>query len=184
MKEKMNAEERRNKVRQLLSNLETPISASKLASELGVTRQVIVNDVALLRAAGCEISSFANGYLMEKPHAYSRVFKVQHTDEDVETELNLIVDAGGVAEDVFVYHKVYGKVRAEIGIKSRLQVKKFLGEIQNGKSSLLKNVTAGYHYHTISADTPETLDLIEEALRAKGFLAPLQEYEPMEMESQ
>ncbi len=183
MKEKMNAEERRNQVRQLLSRLETPISASKLASELGVTRQVIVNDVALLRAAGYEISSFSNGYLLEKSRGCSRVFKVQHTDEDVETELNLIVDVGGVAEDVFIYHKVYGKVRAEMGIKSRLQVKKFLDDIAAGKSSLLKNVTAGYHYHTVSAETPETLDLIEAALREKGFLAPLQAYEPVEMES-
>ncbi len=184
MKEKMNAEERRTKMRRLLSELETPVSASKLASALGVTRQVIVNDVALLRAAGCEISSFANGYLLEKSRVCSRVFKVQHTDEDVETELNLIVDAGGVAEDVFIYHKVYGKVRAEMGIRSRLQVKKFLDEIGAGKSSLLKNVTAGYHYHTVSAQTPETLNLIEEALRAEGFLAPLQEYEPLELEEQ
>ena len=104
-----------------------------------------------------------------------------HSDEDVETELNLIVDAGGTVDDIFVYHKVYGTVRAQMGIKNRLQVKEFLDNIATGKSSLLKNVTAGYHYHTVSADNAELLDVIESQLREKGFLAPLQEYEPNEI---
>jgi transcriptional regulator of NAD metabolism len=107
-----------------------------------------------------------------------RVFKVQHSDEDVEKELNLIVDAGGVVEDVFIFHKFYGTVRAQMDIKSRYHVKQFLDNIATGKSSLLKNVTSGYHYHTVTADSEETLDLIEKSLQENGFLAPLQEYEP------
>ena len=103
---------------------------------------------------------------------------MQHTDEEVEKELNLIVDLGGIVDDVFVYHKVYGLVRGEMGIKSRLNVQQFLDDIASGKSSLLKNVTSGYHYHTILADSEETLDLIEKNLKDNGFLAPLQEYEP------
>jgi transcriptional regulator of NAD metabolism len=102
-------------------------------------------------------------------------------DADVETELNLIVDAGGTVEDIFVYHKVYGTVRAQMGIKNRLQVKSFLESIASGKSSLLKNVTSGYHYHTVNADSAETLDVIEKQLNDHGFLAPLQEYEPNEI---
>lgn len=35
-------------------------------------------------------------------------------------ELNLIVDCGGKVEDVFVYHKLYGVIRVEMNIKSRM----------------------------------------------------------------
>ena len=80
--------------------------------------------------------------------------------------------------DVFVFHKVYGTLRAEMNISSRLHVTRFLQDIATGKSSLLKNVTAGYHYHTVSADTEETLEVIEEKLKQNGFLAPLQAFEP------
>ncbi len=177
----MNGEMRRNEILNKLSDSETPISASALAECFGVSRQVIVQDIALLRATGSAITSLARGYVLEKPTSYSRVFKVNHLDEDVEKELNLIVDAGGTVEDIFVYHKAYGTVRAPMGIKNRLQVRAFLENIASGKSSLLKNVTSGYHYHTVSADNKETLDFIEKHLEENGFLAPLQEYEPNEI---
>ena len=110
-----------------------------------------------------------------------KVFKVIHSDEDVKTELNLIVDYGGVVEDVFVYHKFYNKVSAPLNIRSRHDVEKFLTDIESGKSSLLKNVTAGYHYHTLTADSIQTLKIIEDKLWEHGFLAQLREYEPDEM---
>ena len=177
----MNGEMRRNAIKSRLSQATSPISASAFAEEFGVSRQVIVQDIALLRATGSSITSLARGYVLEKSASFTRVFKLMHSDEDVETELNLIVDAGGTVDDIFVYHKVYGTVRAQMGIKNRLQVKEFLDNIATGKSSLLKNVTAGYHYHTVSADNAELLDVIESQLREKGFLAPLQEYEPNEI---
>jgi transcriptional regulator of NAD metabolism len=177
----MNGEMRRNEIVNRLSKAQAPISASAFAEAFGVSRQVIVQDIALLRATGSPITSLARGYVLEKPSSFSRVFKVNHVDADVETELNLIVDAGGTVEDIFVYHKVYGTVRAQMGIKNRLQVKSFLESIASGKSSLLKNVTSGYHYHTVNADSAETLDVIEKQLNDHGFLAPLQEYEPNEI---
>ncbi len=177
----MNGEMRRNEIRKRLSETDTPISASTLAESFGVSRQVIVQDIALLRATGTAITSLARGYVLDKTISPSRVFKLNHTDADVEKELNLIVDAGGTVEDIFVYHKVYGTVRAPMGIKNRLQVISFLKDIAVGKSSLLKNVTSGYHYHTVTAETVETLDFIETALKEHGFLAPLQEYEPSEL---
>ncbi len=177
----MNGETRRNEIIKRLSGAESPISAGTLAETLGVSRQVIVQDIALLRASGFVITSLARGYILEKPSQYSRVFKVKHTDADVENELNLIVDAGGTVEDVFVYHKVYGTVRAPMGIKNRLQVSSFLKDIASGNSSLLKNVTSGYHYHTVTAEAADVLDFIENELKKHGFLAPLQEYEPHEI---
>ena len=103
-----------------------------------------------------------------------------HSDDEVEEELSAIVDAGGHVKDVFVYHKGYGVLRADMNIKSRRDIKNYLEEISSGKSSLLKNVTSGYHYHTILADSEEILDAIQEELQQKGFLAKLQDYEPVD----
>lgn len=179
----MKGEERRTGIIKRLTDSTLPISASSLAKELGVSRQVIVQDIALLRANGTEISSFARGYMLNKKRVCTRVFKVIHSDDEVEKELTLIVDAGGTIENVFVYHKVYGMVKAPMSIRSRLDVQNFLEGINSGKSSLLKNVTSGYHYHTISADCEKTLELIAQKLKENGFLAPLQEYEPSELKN-
>ena len=174
----MRSEDRRQTLLDRLTLASEPISASLLAKELGVSRQVIVQDVALLRAKGVAVESLARGYLLTKKAPVQRIFKLIHTDDAVETELNLIVDAGGIVADVFVFHKYYGTVRADMDIRSRLDVRRFLSDIASGKSGLLKNVTGGYHYHTVTADRVEALDHIEQELRRYGFLAPLQEYEP------
>ena len=110
----------------------------------------------------------------------TRVFKVQHEDDEVEKELTTIVDLGGTVEDVFVYHKVYGVLRAEMNIKSRMDIRNYMEEIRSGKSSLLKNVTSGYHYHTVRAERVEILDMIQEELQKKGLLAKLQDYDPVD----
>ena len=174
----MNGEERRSQILQILADSAKPVAGTLLAQRLNVSRQVIVQDVALIRASGYSIASLARGYVLETPSQAKRVFKVRHSDEDTEKELNLMVDAGGTVDDVFVFHKCYGLVRAPMDIKSRYHVKQFLDDIASGKSSLLKNVTSGYHYHTVLADSEETLDLIEKSLKEHGFLAPLQDYEP------
>ena len=174
----MTAEERRNKITQMLEGATKPISATRIAQEMGVSRQIIVQDVAILRAAGVSIVAMARGYLLEGNDPCRRVFKVRHSDESVETELNLIVDAGGTVVDVFVFHKVYGEIRAKLGIGSKDQILDFLTNITSGKSSLLSHVTGGYHYHTVSAGSEKALDLIEARLREHGFLAPRQEFEP------
>ena len=89
------------------------------------------------------------------------------------------MDMGGYVKDVFVYHKVYGVLRADMNIKSRMDIRKYMENIRSGKSSLLKNVTSGFHYHTIVADSEELLDMIQEELSKRGFLAKLQDYEPV-----
>lgn len=120
------------------------------------------------------------GYLIQEDEETTRVFKVQHEDDEVEKELTTIVDLGGTVEDVFVYHKVYGVLRAEMNIKSRMDIRNYMEEIRSGKSSLLKNVTSGYHYHTVRAERVEILDMIQEELQKKGLLAKLQDYEPVD----
>ena len=174
----MSGEERRGKIIQALKNSDKAVSATTLAKEFDVSRQVIVQDVALLRANGKNIFSTNRGYLIQEDEETTRVFKVQHEDDEVEKELTTIVDLGGTVEDVFVYHKVYGVLRAEMNIKSR--IRNYMEEIRSGKSSLLKNVTSGYHYHTVRAERVEILDMIQEELQKKGLLAKLQDYEPVD----
>ena len=174
----MTGEERRNKILAYLEGATKQLSASYLAKEFGVSRQVIVGDVAILRASGYDITALARGYVLNKSELCERVFKVYHSDEDTERELNIFVDMGGACVDVFIYHRSYGEVHAPMNLRSRVDVESFLSDISTGKSSLLKNVTAGYHYHTVQARDEQALDLIEARLKENGFLAPLQDYEP------
>ena len=176
----MSGEERRGKIIQALKNSDKAVSATTLAKEFDVSRQVIVQDVALLRANGKNIFSTNRGYLIQEDGETTRGVKVQHEDDEVEKELTTIVDLGGTVEDVFVYHKVYGVLRAEMNIKSRMDIRNYMEEIRSGKSSLLKNVTSGYHYHTVRAERVEILDMIQEELQKKGLLAKLQDYEPVD----
>lgn len=177
----MTPEQRRKQLFSMLSHSRTPISGTVLAQQLQVSRQVIVQDIALLRANGADILSANRGYLMlPADHGASRVFKVLHSDDEAEEELTMIVDMGGKIRDVFIYHKAYGIVRAEMNIRSRKDVSDFMTNIQSGKSRLLKNATSGYHYHTIFADDVQTLDAIHGALAKRGMLAPLVEDEPVD----
>lgn len=176
----MTGEDRRTALTELLLNSDKPLNGTELAKRLKVSRQVIVTDIALIRANGTDIVSTNRGYIINETISRKRVFKVVHSDADVETEMNAIVDLGGCIEDVFIYHKVYGRVQAPMGIKSRRDVKKYLESIKAGKSSYLKNAASGYHYHTISADSSEALDDILAELKNLGFLAPLTDYEPVD----
>lgn len=179
----MNAETRRSEILKVLLSAEVPVSASALAKQFGVSRQIIVQDIALLRAIGNDIISLSRGYKITSSKMFRRVFKLFQTEDSVENELNLIVDHGGVVVDVFIYHRSYGKVRANMNIKNRADVQRFLNDLKTGKSSLLSNATSGYHYHTVEAETEQILDAIEKALGQDGFIAPLQEYEPEELKT-
>lgn len=166
----MHGEQRRELLLQMIQTTTVPISGTALAEKLGVSRQIVVQDIALIRAQGHHILSTNRGYKIETPAKCSRVFKVFHTDEQIEEELQSIVDLGAAVEDVYVNHKVYGKIHAPMHIFSRRQISLFLGDLRSGKSTPLKNITSSYHYHTISAATDEILKLVEETLREKHFL--------------
>lgn len=166
----MTGAERRTKIAELIRNSKTPLSGTALAKQCEVSRQVIVQDIALIRASGYDIISTNRGYIIQESHVRERVFKVSHTDEQLEEELYSIVDLGGTIVNVMVNHRVYGHMEAELRINSRRRVKEFMEDIRSGKSSPLKNITSNYHYHKVEADSEETLDLIEEALRQKHFL--------------
>lgn len=166
----MTGAERRDSIAKMIQESQTPVPARRLALAYDVSRQVIVQDIALIRASGYDIISTHRGYMINTSRTVKRVFKVLHTDEQMEEELNLIVDLGGCVENVMINHRVYGHMEAELNINSRKKIALFLEDIKNGSSRPLKNITSGYHYHQVKADSEAVLDEIEAALREKGFL--------------
>ncbi|MBQ4046776.1 MAG: transcription repressor NadR [Clostridia bacterium] len=169
----MKATERRKELAAILSASETPVSGSALAAKLGVSRQIIVQDITVLKAAGYEILPTHSGYLMQKSPLAERVFKVYHTKEQTADELNSIVALGGTVVDVFVWHKVYGRIEAKLNISSQFHIDRFLDGVRSGKSTELMDITGGYHYHTVRAESEACLDRIGETLAAKGYIAPI-----------
>ena len=172
-------QERREQILRILKESNRPIAGTELAKQMNVSRQVIVQDMALIRANGVDVVSTNRGYIIVEEYVAQRVFKVVHTDEEVEEELNLFVDYGAKVNDVFVYHKVYGVIKVPMNIRSRRDVRKYMEDISSGKSTNLKNLTSNYHYHTITAEDVHVLDQIQEELAKRGFLAKLQDYEPV-----
>ena len=164
------AEKRRKEIVTLLLSSKEPISGGQLAERFGKSRQIIVQDITLLKGLGYDIISTHYGYLLQKSPLVERVFKVKHSTEQTEDELNTVVDLGGTVVDVFVWHKVYGKISAQLNIFSRHNIKQFIEGVRTGKSIELMNVTGGYHYHTVRADSEEIMDRIAEALTSKGYV--------------
>ena len=168
----MKAAERRQAMVAYLKAVRTPVSGGALAERFGVSRQIVVQDVAVLKGSGYDILSTNKGYLLQNFPLCERVFKLFHTREQTEDELSCIVEMGGTVYDVYVWHKVYGKIEAVLNIFSKPQISQFMDSIRSGKSTELMNVTGGYHYHTVCAETEEILDRIEQALEAHGSIAP------------
>lgn len=177
MEKGLTGTDRRKKILFLMRDSDAPLSGTQLGRETGVSRQVVVQDIALLRTQGHPIVSTARGYLLDEPKQAMRLIKVYHTEEQVEDELTTIVDLGGSVVNVIVNHKIYGKVEAPLDIKNRRDVYRFVQDLRTGKSTPLLSVTSGYHFHKIVAENEEILDEIEDALRAKNYLAELFDYE-------
>lgn len=178
----MTADERRKNILEEIQHTKTPLSGTALAEKFQVSRQIIVQDIAIIRTAGYDILSTSKGYVLSTnlqtqqtlsstPKSFCRIVKVTHTDEQMEDELNTIVDNGGKIIDVIVEHEVYGSIKAGLNISCRRQVKEFMADIQSGKSRPLKKLASGeIHFHTIEAQTEESLDLISSELKNKGYL--------------
>ncbi len=168
----MRATERRKAIACLLMAEKAPVSGGTLSERFEVSRQIIVQDIALLKAEGYEIISTHSGYVLHTSPLAERVFKLKHTTEETEDELSRIVALGGTVVDVFVWHKVYGRIEAPLNIFSPLHIKQFIEGVRSGKSTELMNITGGYHYHTVRADSEEILDKIEASLREKNYIVP------------
>jgi len=152
-----------------------PCTGAELSELLGVTRQVIVADIALLRASGEAIIATPQGYLLNVETDFSRcrgtvVSKHSPDPSDIENELYIVVDMGGSVVDVTVEHPVYGQLTGLLHIESRLDVKRFIERLHQSNAEPLLVLTEGLHLHTIEARDEETLDLIINMLKEKGYL--------------
>ena len=174
----MNGRERRFEILALLEGATAPIAGCEIAERCGLSRQVIVHDIALLRSEGNDVVSTHHGYvLMRTGGPCRRLFKVRHDEGQVADELNAIVDAGGTVEDVIVNHRAYGKLEAKLDLSNRREVRRYLDDLASSKSTLLSRVTSGYHFHHVSAESEEILDEIGAELARLGLIAELTPYE-------
>ncbi len=171
----LTAEERRRAVAALLREAEGPISATALAERFSVSRQIIVGDVALLRAAGADISATPRGYVAgRRETGVVRTIACIHTPEQMGEELTAIVDAGGEALDVVVEHPVYGQLTGQLRVRSRYDVAEFLRRVEEHAAKPLAELTGGIHLHTIRCPDEDTYQRVSKALGHKGFLLKMQ----------
>ena len=168
----MEGDVRREKIIDILEKGEKPVSGTELSEMLNVSRQVIVQDIALLRAVNKSILSTNKGYILyREPKAKcNRSFHVFHDDSRIEDELNTIVDNNGKVLDVVVEHDIYGQITVDLIISSRRDVREFVEKLNANRTKPLKELTGGVHYHTVEADSEKALDVIEEELMKKGYI--------------
>lgn len=168
-------EERREKLLSVLEERSEPQSGGSLAKELNVSRQVIVQDITLLKAKGLPILSTSQGYVLSESNnanslSVSREIACIHTPQQTEEELFLLVDHGVTVKDVKVNHPVYGMLTSSVNVSSRKEVKHFLEKIKQTKASYLLELTGGIHFHTLEAKSEEDIDDALKALSDLGFL--------------
>lgn len=191
------SEARRASLLDALQSADAPVSGGQLANTLNVSRQIIVQDIALLREAGANIVATTKGYVLadaaqtaaqtmaqnaaEQPAAAldepARTFKLHHEVEQTREELQTIIALGGRVHNVSISHRAYGRITAPLEIADQADIERFINDIESGKSSPLSTATSGYHYHLVSAPSDEALEAIGRALADKGFLAPLLPHE-------
>lgn len=165
---------RRKAIIDYLESKSAPVSGTELARHFGVSRQIIVQDIALLRAENRNILSTNKGYVLfhpqEKHTGCTAVLMVRHTSEQTLEEMQAIVDYGGSMLDVFVDHDLYGQIRVDLVINNMEDAREFCEKMQQSSSRPLKELTEGCHYHTVKAPSEKALEMIKKELREKGML--------------
>lgn len=173
------AAQRRIEIVKILSQSSEAVSASALAAQLKVSRQIVVGDVALLRAAGERITATPRGYLLERAQTdgesgqgrfVGKIACKHHLGDDLARELFTIVDNGGEVVDVIVEHPLYGQIDASLKLASRFDVQAFLDKVEGLKAQPLAVLTDGIHLHTLSCPNEETFQRIVKALGEQGIL--------------
>ncbi len=172
----MDARDRRQQILEQLKKASKPISATALAQTFHVSRQLIVGDIALLRASGTEIEATARGYQLPgrqtAPQTFRRMIACRHESDQTQEELYAIVDQGCTVLDVIVEHPIYGQLIGTLQLSSRYDVDQFLIRSQQAEARPLSFLTEGIHLHTITCPSPEAADRVCKALKELGILLP------------
>lgn len=168
----MNANQRRAHILDYLRTAQAPLSATALAQRLSVSRQIIVGDVALLRAAGEEITATPRGYVLDRPRpGLTRTVACLHSGADMERELTLMVDQGCTVVNVIVEHPVYGQLTGPLDLSSRYDISEFIRKVEENAARPLSLLTDGIHLHTLRCPDEGAFERASAALEAAGFLA-------------
>lgn len=167
----MGSKERRESIIKLLIESNEPIKGVKLAEKYGVTRQVIVKDIAILREKN-NIIATPDGYMINNMNnsRVRRIIAVSHNENDTLKELEIVVKYGGIIEDVTVEHPMYGEIRGNLMIKNLNDLNKFKKNFTDKNVKPLSALTNGTHLHTISAETEEDINDITRELEEQGYL--------------
>lgn len=167
----MEAASRRQAILDRLRTADRPVSASALAAGLNVSRQIIVGDIALLRAGGAEISATPRGYVLPRAtDGITRTIACRHTLAQIGQELDILVDNGCTVLDVIVEHPVYGQLTGQLQISSRYDVEQFLARIRDSDAAPLSMLTGGLHLHTLCCPNEDAYTRACAALKAAGLL--------------
>ena len=167
----MHTEQRREAILQVLREADGPVSATALARRFSVSRQIIEGDIALLRAAGADISATPRGYVILRDQGgLTRTVACQHDADGMEQELNAMVDQGCTVLDVIVEHPIYGQLTGPLQISNRHDVQQFIHRCQAAEALPLSRLTDGIHLHTLSCPDEASLERVRENLRKLGIL--------------
>lgn len=167
----MEAASRRQAILDRLRTADRPVSASALAAGLNVSRQIIVGDIALLRAGGAEISATPRGYVLPRAtDGITRTIACRHALAQTGQELDILVDNGCTVLDVIVEHPVYGQLTGQLQISSRYDVEQFLVRIRDSEAAPLSMLTGGLHLHTLCCPNEDAYTRACAALKAAGLL--------------
>lgn len=167
----MEAAARREAIASALAEAEGPVAASVLASRFGVSRQIIVGDIALLRASGTDITATPRGYVLTAPQR-GAVYTVAcvHDMEGMERELNIMVDNGCTVLDVVIEHAVYGELTGMLSLASRYDVRQFVERLSAEGAAPLSALTGGIHLHKLLCPSEAAFERTRRALDEAGIL--------------
>ncbi len=168
----MDNEERRKHILDILQKAKKSVTGTALAEKFGVSRQIVVGDIALLRAKGLPIISTPRGYSLQKREKTSVTenFVCRHDENQVEAELLAIVDNGGCVHNVIVEHEMYGFLEGQLNLRSRRDVELYMTKMKESKAPLLSSISNGIHTHLVETRTPEEMQAVREALAKLGVL--------------
>lgn len=166
----MTTKDRKEIILARLSGCDQPISASAFAKELGVSRQIIVGDIALLRALGSDIVATPRGYILENSTSSKYTVACRHSKEQLLDELYTVVDCGCGFIDVIVEHGIYGQIVGNLHIFSRSDADNFMAKMEAHQTEPLCTITGDLHLHTLSCPSPEHFEAAKNKLRQKGYL--------------
>lgn len=168
--EKMVGSKRRKLIISQLRNSNKPITGTEFAEATNVSRQVIVQDISILKAKEEPILATSRGYILQSENKESKIIVVNHTPGQTKEELNIIVDHGVTVKDVTVEHALYGEITASIMVSNRAEVNQFIHKMNETKAPYLLTLTNGIHLHTLEADSLDKIEAACKDLAANNLL--------------